>query len=434
MGSLLYTIVAILGIILFLMPVGKIGNVSIGSGLRVLIDSIKLFFEKTEGLSASSQELRGFLLPLFAFLILFILNSLMGAIITPLATAPETCNAGFPQWLFSLGKTILGIVYLIYIKWLSEYYALSAVTLYAFPLCIIPSVAIRISDLLYFKKHSLESEEGDLYRIDSLPVKQWIGHAVEYLLVPIILMAALFVPVKYNVLTRYSTLPTARVGATELSPFVGEWKTSITISNDQGLDISVSPNNTAPWTEIGTNYRYYTAKISDLKQEMNKLFPEENSKEGLEKYAKQWEELNQNIQDLEKALDHLPTNKTTVTSDRDDTIFLETVRITSITYDANTSFHNADGHKWGYDGVTLGNTLFCSESIVIDTTLTTETDFTAALIKAIVTYRDGSYKISLIRPENALELNNASAGTHTLLFSDEWGEYEATIQIMAPRP
>ena len=453
LASVLYGSIGLLGILLCVIPLAKIGNAPIGNGFSMLIDSIKLLLGKSEELSESSRELQGFLLPLVAFLGLFILNSLMGAIVFPFSTKKDNCEAGLNQWVFLIGKTIIAIVYLIYVTWLSNYYALSSVVLYAFPLCIIPSAGILLSDVLHLRKCASADGESSLYRVERMLDKPWID-AIECVVIPVVLLACLLMPVKYNILTRYSTLPTAKVGAEELRPFVGRWASAINISNEQGLSISVSTDNTTPWTEIGTNHRYYNSKISDLRKEMNALFPEEGSKEGLEAYAAKLKKIEQDIQEIEEARTYLPINKTTVLTESIAVNSLKFVRIKSISYNANSTFRNEIGHKWGVSGDTVGNTLFCRESIILEriddkayeTTheygftfednlpFTTETDFTTALIRATVTYSDGSYRISLICPSNALDLNNAPAGLHTLRFTDDWGSYETTIQIQSVTP
>ena len=67
---------------------------------------------------------------------------------------------------------------------------------------------------------------------------------------------------------------------------------------------------------------------------------------------------------------------------------------------------------------------------LLETEFEEGTDFSKTEIVAKVQYADGSVRISVIRPENLQELNNAKQGKHTVKWSDSWGEYEATIKII----
>lgn len=454
---------AIMGAILMLIPTANLSGVSIGNGLEILIDSTKYILGKTEALPESSLYLRGFFLPLLAFSIFFVIIPLGNGILT-LLTQPSERTAGMNAWICIFGKALIAIAYLIYVAQLSTYYALSSFVLYLFPLCAIPEIAVSILDFLYVKKHpATTEEEKPVIRMKRIFKKEWVFDAMYSFLIPLLLLASLFFPTKYNPLLDYSTISSAKIGASAMAETVGKWANRSTIHLDKNKDISivVSPDGPLSWSETGNNFLYYQSKGKELKEAREALFPEDNTQEAWEKYAQTMEKMQQDINTLASMLHSLPLSTTNVYMEKTTVDSYAFARIKSVIHNADSSYADAEGKKWGIGKCARSNGLFVKESASLQlieseptvtqssnwagtttTTasatfkdnlpFTTETDFSTALIRATVVYGDGSFKISFIKVKNADELNKASAGQHVLLWDDEWGEYSAPIYIANP--
>ena len=97
-------------------------------------------------------------------------------------------------------------------------------------------------------------------------------------------------------------------------------------------------------------------------------------------------------------------------------------------YDTQYSVSGRTETKWNNK---QNKRLFYGQGIELSQTeFTADTDFSTVKIGATINYYDGSIKKSYITPSNCQELNEASKGKHTIKWSDDWGSYEYTINII----
>ena len=179
--------------------------------------------------------------------------------------------------------------------------------------------------------------------------------------------------------------------------------------------------------EFGNNHYYYKSLIENIYKEIKELMPEEitsnadmdDLKESLGKYTKKLEKLYYKKQVLENQLYRIPVTVEGYNCD-DNKIVTE--------YVFNTNKIDKTVYKYGEAPLTILS--LGKESISIENDIFEKgTDFSETKIKATVIYKDGSFKISMITPDNYKELNEASVGTHTIEWHDAWGEYTAEIRI-----
>ena len=181
-------------------------------------------------------------------------------------------------------------------------------------------------------------------------------------------------------------------------------------------------SNTKSFRFYGDSYDYAMAKIEELEKEILSLWPEDNTKEALEEYAKQIEKMNNAIKILKEN-----------THPYEYIDFVEGYMV-DLQYNAT----GRNDIKWGVEEKGLKGLIFKEKITLTDNyckqkkdmkNFAVGTNFNEELIVARVQYTDGSVRISRVKPTNIEELNNAKAGEHLLKWFDSWGEYETTITL-----
>ncbi len=181
-------------------------------------------------------------------------------------------------------------------------------------------------------------------------------------------------------------------------------------------------NNSQKFVFYGDSYDFAYAKIDELEKEILTLWPEDLTEEEFEKYTAK-------IKAMEEAISALKENIYPY-----EFVKFEKGFMTDLGYNAT----GRDEVKWGvkqggikslmfHERVTLTDR-YCKNEKSMDS-FAVGTDFNKELIVARVRYADGSVRISKIKPLNAEELNNASAGVHLLKWADSWGEYQVEITL-----
>lgn len=188
-------------------------------------------------------------------------------------------------------------------------------------------------------------------------------------------------------------------------------------NNDSLIDLmeNLADRNTQPSITNGYSYNYifYDNFINDTKEKIKELMPDSSSESGFEEYLERIKSLEEDIE---------------IATERRDSSYLTTAcyyyesegsyRFELLEYlDMSAGTENA-GEEKEATLIRLSSTVY-----------STKTEFDNVNILAYVEYTDGSRRFSLITPTNIDELNSASAGTHYLKFSDEWGSYEVEITI-----
>lgn len=195
--------------------------------------------------------------------------------------------------------------------------------------------------------------------------------------------------------------------------------------NSEHISIIIERSNPVTKYSYSTNYRFYDNFIESTKKRIKEMYPEEFTTEAFEKYTKDCEALEKDIE-LAKEL-------------RDSSYCVyESKRYEDTVYDSDPFFvrqrlnmsagENATYPKWETREDPLAYEK--GESITLSrTAFSTTTDFSKIQLCAYITYKDGSKQFTLITIDNAAELNTASSGTHTLRFRDDWGSYGVAITI-----
>ncbi len=185
-------------------------------------------------------------------------------------------------------------------------------------------------------------------------------------------------------------------------------------------------SNTKSFKFFGDSYDYAIVKIRELQKEILELQPKENTEEGLNEYIKQIKLMTETVKVLEK-------NVNSGVYPYEYINFVDGYMV-DVQYNAT----GKNDVKWGVKEDGLKGLIFKEKITLTDKYCKNEkamdrfavgTDFSQELIVARVQYTDGSVRISKIKPTNAEELNNATAGKHTIKWSDSWGEYQTMITL-----
>lgn len=192
---------------------------------------------------------------------------------------------------------------------------------------------------------------------------------------------------------------------------------------DMNIGIQENTNNSKSFCFYGDSYDYAQTKIKELTEEINDLMPNDNTEEAFEEYLKTIEQKAKAIKVLENNSKH-PYEFVS---------FIDGYMV-DLQYNATGN----DDIKWGQQEKGLKSLIFKEQITLTDkycenkkemNMFSVGTDFAEEFIIARVQYSDGSVRISKIQPTNIDQLNNAKAGTHTLKWSDSWGEYETKITL-----
>ncbi len=180
------------------------------------------------------------------------------------------------------------------------------------------------------------------------------------------------------------------------------------------------------------NYYFYQYQIEVLEKEKKELMPEkvsenatyEEIENALKEYTKKIEAIQEKIQTFKNILHEIPLPIETMRLEKDNSG--KTV-VREIIYDTR----RIDKSQFKYGDKTPELFPMYTESISLEQkAFKFGTDFSKTNIVATITYKDGSIKTSKITPTNYSDLNSLSIGTHTIKWSDNWGEYSAEIIII----
>ena len=203
----------------------------------------------------------------------------------------------------------------------------------------------------------------------------------------------------------------------------------------------------------GIHYKYYLTKLEEMKEyRASAKQPTGSNQEKWEKYFDEMEQLDKDIAYLSEFASkiHFPYERiqfgqVVVDPDTTDMSLKYQKRALSYIYDAEPE----NEVKWGKKKSGPMGLMYQEKIELSNYTFEVGTDFSTdnvteweqkyavckAEIIATVHYSDGSIRISLIKEVlNAAELSTAEQGIHTLRWADEWGEYEARINIVQPAP
>ena len=424
-------IIAFLCVWLRFIPMAKIGNVSMGTAMELVIECFKKEYE-------SSQYLH-FDFFAFAFMCIVIAVIRIIVIFMPIRlkmrlVAEGTLATNLLLWTVLIIPSFLGVF--LCVNPLNEYYGCKIVTPYLLVALLFADVILLtlfrvINGLIDFRKKAkkyVSTEE----------------RVVGVVMTGIMTVISFGMAIALGISTLSILYPDGLIKDTrivEVGDFIVEktadyeFGTSVIHFNEGKIKKELvldSSENEA----LGNNYFYYKCKIKELKDKMGQMWPEDGD----------WEEYAQNITQLEKNIEYLKNNtpktyikvelgekkerwvKNDYSGKKEHQYGRE---IIGIEYNQNTKFKDEKGYKWGtINENPLSNLLYKEKILLSVAEFPKDTDFSTQEIIVEVHYTDGSVKISKIIAANYEDLNNAQTGKNILKWSDEWGEYEAEIIIL----
>ena len=464
---LIYAICLALGIYLCFTPIATIGDVSMGNSIYLIKESFKHQYESSMYLSP--------IFTYFAYLNVFMCSIILILFIHHLLDKRIEINASSAYSKMNL--IFLGIfcviTYFIF-KPLCAYYSCSVKAPYIiFSLCFGPSFLMQCFTSIYYRRkikyHKEEKKKTKksykLYekqrRKENKEIRKMYrkGNILVVTCLSLIFIGLGLLLFGMPIVTFITNGPTdilnphtncevdwwfdiensgyLRVGQKNMYEGDGvHGGHTIIVDRKKGLEIELT-DKSREWKEYGDNYSYYKAKIEELKDEIGKATPDKSWEKYLEKLAL----LEKNIQYLSKEILKIPYNYAVIEfgplEEKEETTgnhfdlyrYYYGNEILYYTHNRNVNYCDENGKKWGYSDGSLSSIIIGEKINLSETSFSVGTDFTAEKIIASVRYSDGSTKISFVVPTNCEELNSASAGQHTLRWSDEWGDYEAIIII-----
>ena len=458
--SLILSIISLtLGAIIFILcfsPASRINDTSLGNFFNVLFDSLRNIASKIEFLNVSYDYPKEFgriflqlHLPTLACLVAcyaILENGIKNLrnFFNKKRTVCMNMKFGVVGTSISvIAKIALFASMFIYINFLEKYMLLSMT--YQKIICVLVIIEIIACATVKVAIASKSDRIGDSEAYKAVHVKKTIEEispkprALETLMTLIFSVAVFWVIItnsyydiadRYQINKLYLTYKPIDFSNYENPLVVGEEAPDeiyrVVVYDTIVDEVNFSKHKS--WSsKSGVNYYYYMILLNDVEEDLLKLCSEEilesdnleEIEERLGKKFKEFEMLYKKKQMLENQLDIIPC---TVESYRrnDEGIVTE--------YVFNTNRIDKTEHQYGEAPLTVLN--LGKESISIDQEVFTKgTDFSEIKIKATVIYSDGSFKISLITPENYEELNNAGVGKHRVEWHDDWGSYSAIITI-----
>lgn len=476
-ASIFNFIVATLLIIICFLPVGKIGEYSVGNGFEIIIGYVKSFIEKQK---TSFTYLTYFAIFSFAsvFGIVMFLIEAIGKLKEKADVYKFFINEKDLDLKISfkfIFKQCLRFLLIAFFCTLTVWptkltaqrygftFSLEFWYILAFLLYWIKGVACGYITLKYDEKGSeskrellVVAEKGDKKNIDEKKSKKsfkpdffilgtYVMIIVSYVLIAVVI--GLFGMFSYYnaIFGGYNNLGFNSVAGWVVS-FDDENLLRFDIKTlygglDRGVykdefwdyyigleinEVGQYESNTKSFTFYGDSYRYNYLKIEELKKEILELKPEENTEESLNEYFKKIEIMTKTVKVLENNI-----NQSVYPYEYVD--FMDGYMV-DLQYNA-TGKNNI---KWGAKVDGLNKLMFREKIKLTDKYCINKkpmdrfaigTDFSKELIVARVQYADGSVRISKITPINIEELNNAQAGKHILKWKDSWGEYQTNITI-----
>ena len=420
------------------LPILKIGSSSLGNAWQV----IGKLFKDTATYSMGEfiiyvQERSVLVFP--AFFALFV--TLTFAIKTIAAFCLRNNNFYYIRGKQPLVLTIIEIVLalagaVIYIMAVSELFAWYGFSATSFLIISLVYIAATLSGKIYYQwvvyelrvdYRMLRPKESERSAFNKNRASFMLAYFPSMGTVLLMMTLAMFVLLNYNLtvsqMRNYSGIELPEEGATDMHEFL----------NDKDMDFVfnyIEEKNVSPKLiqAYSCNYHFYSDFIEDTEKKIMELYPEGSFENALDEYNKTVQALMEDIETAKKMQSRL-TYKYEELYRYDCTYEYGSFQFNLSSFIDTT--HNAGKEtqeKWGMEKDMWH--VFCKESIVLSSTkFYTSTNFNKEKIVAYVTYHDGSSRYSIITPENAEELNQASAGIYKLKWSDEWGSYEVDIQI-----
>ena len=184
----------------------------------------------------------------------------------------------------------------------------------------------------------------------------------------------------------------------------------------------------------GDAYKYYACKVTEIQNEIEEILNEKaKDEQAYEEKLNKIVNLEEKLEVFERRLEEIKTVGAYEYLKFDSGYGGKKFNV--YYYDAKPNVE--DPIKWGKKADFIDG-LYNKESVrIVDAVSYLEdlkffllgTDFTRNTIVVEMKYADGSYRMESITPDNAEELNAATAGKHTLKWSNEWGSYELEIEI-----
>ncbi len=404
-------LLALLSVILCFVPLAKIGNVSIGTPIELLVD----YFEKTEG----SFKYLNFSFPLLAFLCVGFALTRVGDF---LLFNKEEIDFGNRKplwhaiWIIFMFAAFISCALIS--SALSTYYNCKIITPYIFiALEFFSKFAALIVNIIIKLAHI---KEPHVIRSKN---KAFVA------LVILSFVASSGVIFFCGAISSTDTYPDSIKRDFEEGVFeIGDIKTEYSHNYafyEGEVEKLIDFNGKSSISEIyGNNYYYYQSKIDELEEEIGQLMP----KKSFEKYLKQVDKLKEDIKFLKN---NAPKNYTRILfalgeNEKHDYFEKE---IIGFEYNQDSLFYDENGYKWNVKNKTLWGMFYSQQIELSCVEFSQGTDFSTEEIIAKVKYADGSMKISKIKPTNWEELNNSTVGTHDLMWRDNWGEYAVSINV-----
>lgn len=184
----------------------------------------------------------------------------------------------------------------------------------------------------------------------------------------------------------------------------------------------------------GHAYKYYSCKVAEIHNEIEEILKgKAKDEQAYEKKLNKIADLEEKLEVFERRLEEIKTVGAYEYLKFDSGYGGKKFNV--YYYDAQPNVE--DSIKWGKKAGFF-DALYNKESVRIVDAISyykdlkffvLGTDFTSNTIVVEMKYADGSYRMESITPDNAKELNDATAGKHTLKWSNEWGSYELEIEI-----
>ena len=416
-------------------PFGKMGGVATESVYNIIISSVK-GFKAYEYLHCAFGCAVALLLFVFVHITFFnnykrhfkIVGTLLGTI----------------------ASIVFGILFFIVANYVSKIYGLTSDTFTVMiVIFVVADVLLNFAGYFVYRrqmKPKEKTEEQETAKSRSSAKKLFLREDIEDFITSIFitLLAALScfvgVPNNFNKYATYKDTGYSIVIQCELD----ERFTGI-----DGIDDSFRNNiinnfqegSTHVLNYKGITYLYWQDKfvnaIEEKEKEIRELMPESSSESDWKKYAEKIKRLSEEVDSLKLEYnkfeqdfryDNVKVTVVSVAERPKPSQYDKTARIVEMVYDTQYSVSGRTETKWNNK---QNKRLFYGQGIELSQTeFTADTDFSTVKIGATINYYDGSIKKSYITPSNCQELNEASKGKHTIKWSDDWGSYEYTINII----
>ena len=438
---LLCVVEAALGLLFALLPLGKVDGISIGNSYDFLREMVNMLLQKKHTANMSAVCM----LPFIVFGIILAVNSFssaLGVIIGFFAINVKKrellLRKGFIQIALALLRVALIIVLYISIMVLlgnvPKLYGLKTnMVLY----CVIEFLFIHFRGWFMswfaFKYCNPQfDEQSESER------KSNVATGLLFVVIPVLLIG---IPFVFKLIADVTDIrhPKDAVWLLEGKEeedreidilFYQVHRTTYMVNDRYNWQIDMTDMQ-SEYTFYGQAYKYYYEKVQETQKEIDAL-----EIEG-EKDLKKAEQLEKELAVFEKKLSEMTEIgayeylRFDVKEEDGDVC----KKFEVYYYDASPN--KEDSIKWGKK-VNFIDGIFNKESVRIVDAISYHkdlkffvlgTDFTSNTIVVEMKYADGSYRMESITPDNAEELNAATAGKHTLKWSNEWGSYELEIEI-----